>query len=391
VNIVVVASALPIAHGKGYQVRLYHQILELGLRHKVTLIAFSQAAAGELPPELAQACASISLVPLPIARIALSMLSNLGWLPLTVGYFQSPLMAEAIKRARSGTRFDVAHVQLIRMAPYRQYLEGIPKTLDLVDALSANMYERSRASNPLLGIPLGVEARRLRDYEATEIGSYDSSVVVSESERVALGAGGRVTTIPNGIELDEASRRPNWPFRSGIVLTGTMSYFSNEDAAVWFSTRILRLVRAADPGVRFTIVGRNPCARVRRLARLENVAVTGAVDSVRDHLTQAAVAVCPTRFGTGLQTKILEAMAAGTPVVATSRAAAGLPTDLQDKLVLADSPEAFASAVLRLLRSPAEARDLAAAALSQVQAHTWAKSVAELETCYEQVIGRAGR
>jgi polysaccharide biosynthesis protein PslH len=120
--------------------------------------------------------------------------------------------------------------------------------------------------------------------------------------------------------------------------------------------------------------------------------VTGAVPVVAVELARAAVSVCPTRFGSGLQMKILEAMAVGTPVVATSKALEGIPEDLHAYLHRADSAAAFSGEVLRILKDPEPARELAKKGLEAIRRrHTWRHVVDELERLYEEAVAAAPR
>jgi glycosyltransferase involved in cell wall biosynthesis len=127
-----------------------------------------------------------------------------------------------------------------------------------------------------------------------------------------------------------------------------MDWEPNVDAVEYFCAGIWPLIRVKVPAARFRIVGRNPVRRVQRLAS-DSVEVTGSVPSIVDHLRESAVVVVPLRVGGGTRLKIYEAMAAGKAVVSTSIGAEGLDVHHDEDIVLADEPEAFASAVAMLL------------------------------------------
>jgi polysaccharide biosynthesis protein PslH len=129
-----------------------------------------------------------------------------------------------------------------------------------------------------------------------------------------------------------------------------MSYFPNEEAVIYFARQVLPLIRRGAADVRFLIVGRNPGRRVRELAAIEGVEVTGFVPDVRTWLAKAQVAVAPFTIAAGIQNKILEAMAFGLPVVATPRAAQGVSRRVADMLETGDTAEELASKVGLLLR-----------------------------------------
>jgi glycosyltransferase involved in cell wall biosynthesis len=133
-----------------------------------------------------------------------------------------------------------------------------------------------------------------------------------------------------------------------VLFVGAMDWEPNVDAVEYFCAGIWPLIRVKVPAARFRIVGRNPVRRVQRLAS-DSVEVTGSVPSIVDHLRESAVVVVPLRVGGGTRLKIYEAMAAGKAVVSTSIGAEGLDVHHDEDIVLADEPEAFASAVAMLL------------------------------------------
>src|SRR5262249_47226836 len=153
-----------------------------------------------------------------------------------------------------------------------------------------------------------------------------------------------------------------------VVFTGSMDWMPNEDAMVHFVERILPRIAAAVPGVKMTIVGRNPSRRVLELAAAgSTVNVTGRVDDVRPYLDRAAVCVVPLRIGGGTRLKIFEAMAMGKPVVATTVGAEGLPVRPGRELLIADEPESFAASVVSLLQNPRAAKLLGLSARTFVR------------------------
>lgn len=278
------------------------------------------------------------------------------------------------------------------MAPYLGAASHVPVVLDLLDASELNMRERARAASPGTRQLFQLEARPLGAYERKAIATASLSLLISRRDLEYLGDPPFARVLPNGIDPEPV--RPSPPARSdtSVVLTGTMSYFPNTDAAIWFATEILPLVRAGAPSAEFRVVGRDPIASVRRLGTLPAVTVTGAVPVVAVELARAAVSVCPTRFGSGLQTKILEAMAVGTPVVATSKALEGIPEDLHAYLHRADSAAAFSGEVVRILKDPEPARELAKKGLEAIRRrHTWRHVVDELERLYEEAVAAAPR
>jgi glycosyltransferase involved in cell wall biosynthesis len=158
--------------------------------------------------------------------------------------------------------------------------------------------------------------------------------------------------VPNGVDtayFDPAVVPPDRTVPT-VIFTGDMSYFPNQEAVNYFARKVLPLIRGSHPEARFLIVGRNPSRDVLQLQRIDGVEVTGFVPDVRTYLAKAHVAVAPFTIAAGIQNKILEAMAYGLPVVASSRTAQGLSARVADMVDTGDTAEEMASKIVLLLR-----------------------------------------
>jgi glycosyltransferase involved in cell wall biosynthesis len=165
-----------------------------------------------------------------------------------------------------------------------------------------------------------------------------------------------------------------------LVFTGSMDWLPNEDAMLFFCRETLPLIRRDEPDVTLSIVGRAPTPAVAALARQPGVIVTGRVEDVRPYVRDAAVYVVPLRIGGGTRLKIFEAMAMGKAVVSTSVGAEGLPVAHGEHVWLADDPQAFARAVVDVLRDVKRRRHLEQAARSLVvQRYDWSAVAGALE------------
>jgi glycosyltransferase involved in cell wall biosynthesis len=279
---------------------------------------------------------------------------------------------------------------MVRMAPYLRETAGVPAVLDLLDAAELNMRERARAAAPGVRQLLEVEARRLGAYERAAIEKADLSLLISQRDLAYLGSPSKARVLPNGIEPLTLESDPPERTPGTMIFSGTMSYFPNADAATWFAREILPLIRTNVPAAVYRVVGRDPAPAVKRLASQAGITITGAVPDVGVELARAAVSVCPMRFGSGMQTKILEAMAVGTPVVATTKGMEGIPKELHRYLHRADSPATFAEEVTRILNQPGPALELARNGLAAIwREHTWRHSVDQLEALYGEAIAAA--
>jgi sugar transferase (PEP-CTERM/EpsH1 system associated) len=220
------------------------------------------------------------------------------------------------------------------------------------------------------------ENKRLFRYEVEINKAFDYSVFVAQREmdifKTIYAQAKNIRVIPNGVSADYfqpkheffCSRKKKKPV---LVFTGMMNYFANEDGVRWFCQDIFPQVRSSIPEVQFYIVGNQPTHTVRKLNRSPGVKVTGYVDDIRDYYQLADICVIPLRIARGLQNKVLEAMAAGKAVVATSNASDGISCSNEEDIVIANDSETFANQVISLLNDPERCKILGQNAVKNVK------------------------
>ena len=245
-------------------------------------------------------------------------------------------------------------------------------------------------SNPWKRALFEMEWRKVRACEADACRRADLTIAVSDDdkERLAeLGAGIRAASIPTGVDTEYFKPCGAAEVPARLVFSGSMDWHPNEDAVCYFVDTILPRIRAEAPAASFTIVGRNPGARVRELAAQPGVIVTGTIDDVRPSIGEASVYVVPLRAGSGTRIKIFEALAMGKAVVSTTVGAEGLALESGRHFVAADTPHDFATAVIRLLRDPARRQALGDEGRALVEAnYSWAMVARQFEEHCEKVI-----
>lgn len=385
-KILFIASRFPYPPLQGDRVRAYHQLKRLARRHRVTLVTpLSDERDTEHLGAIEPLCERVITVPIRrwngVRNLLSSPFSPLPWQTI---YWYHAKTAQAVHQARARDHFDLAHVQLVRMAPAALSLSGTPRVLDFIDALSLNFRRRSERQSGLAAMIIRQEANRLWKYENRLVGLYDRMLISSRKDRDFIGGHERIHVVPNGVDID------GFPYHHGardpdlIIFTGRMGYFPNADGAVWFAFKVLPLVRRERPSARFVIVGADPPARVRALARLPGVEVTGYVPDLAACLGGASVALSPLHSGSGMQFKALEAMASGTPVVVTPHSLGGLKAEHGKHLLIASTAEDFAAAVVRLMRDRELRGRIAREARTLVESrYTWEHSVAAMEVVYQ--------
>jgi len=391
VRILFLTGRFPYPPHRGDQLRAFHQLRLLGPRHRVTLATFTgRPPTAQERDAVARCCERVVEVPLGRAAMGRNLVRHgLSALPLQAALYDDPAMARALRALAAEGPYDVAHVQLARMAPHLASCPARARVVDLVDALSLGMERRAARDRPPGRWLAALEARRLRGYERRVCAEAEQTVVASAADREAIGAPPGLAVVPNGVD---AARFPfgRGPREKGrVVFTGNLGYFANADAVSWFATRVLPLVRRSLPAVRFEVVGARPPRALRRLARRDGaIDLVGPVADVGERLRAAQAAVAPLLAGSGQSNKTLEAMASGTPAVVSPVAAAGLEARHGEHLLVAATAEAFAAELVRLLGDEALAQRLAAAARRLVEsAYTWERSVERLEAAYARALG----
>jgi polysaccharide biosynthesis protein PslH len=389
-RVLFLCARFPYPPYKGDQARAYHQIRLLARRHRISLLSFVDAAVTpELVRRVRPLVEDMTLVPLGPRRMAMNLAQRLPTaMPWQTAMFSDRRMRLALRECLEAARFDLVHVQLARMAPYLEGQRSLPRLIDLIDALSVNMARRAARERQPRRFLLLEESRRLRAYEHNVCDTYDAVTVVSESDRAAIGSRPNLFVNPNGVDLEVFRPRlgPSDPNR--IIMTGNMSYFPNIDGLRWFTSHVLPAIQRRRPGITVHIVGVNPHRQIQQLAAANPaVRITGFVQDLAEQLASAAVAFVPLRSGSGMQFKVIEAMACGTPVVTTSFGIGGLSVVNGRDILVADEPAEFADAVCRLLEHP-ELRDrLARAGRRYVSDNfTWERIVSELEGLYTQTV-----
>jgi polysaccharide biosynthesis protein PslH len=390
VRVLFVAPRFPLPPWRGDQVRAYHHLRLLAPRHEITCCALVTRP----PPATARADLAALGVRLEVVRLGF-----VGALPPLAGVLRgdpSPLQMLLYARRRARARvaallasggFDLVHAQLVRSLSHLPAIRATPLVVDLIDALSANFARRAEWERGPLRRLFAWEAARLARAEAELVGSGTPCLVVAESERRALGGHGDVRIVPNGVDAAVFAFADGGRPPARVVFAGNLGYFPNVDAATWLGRDILPRLRAARPDVELRLVGARPARAVRALAAEPHVSLAAGVPAMAPELAAATVAVIPLRAGSGLQNKVLEAMAVGTPVVATPQAVGGLDVHAGEHLLVAEDADGLAAATLALLRDPGRARGLARAARSLVERrYRWEDSAAGVEAAWQRAV-----
>lgn len=275
--------------------------------------------------------------------------------------------------------YDLVICDFVQMARNALPLSGVPKLL-LQHNVEAEIFRRQAVVGSLpRRAYMNLQWRKMRRFEAQAGWHFQTVVAVSGRDRLTFAreyGWPRVKEIDTAVDLEYFAPRTGQERPDRLVFVGSMDWSPNEEGIEHFVRRIWPAIRSERPTATIGIVGRNPSPRVRRLAEVDGVEVTGTVPDVRPYLGESAVVVVPLLVGGGTRIKIYEAMAMRKAVVSTPLGAEGLPVRDGEHLLLAETPEQFARAVLRLLRDEPLRRRLAASAQTFVADRYSAETIA---------------
>lgn len=383
-RILFLTSRLPFPPIGGDRLRTFALIRHLKKRHALTIVSFVEDE-HELENISAYRDYYDRLITVPLSRAKSYFNCVLGVFtgdPLQVHYYRSARMRAAVAAELAAHRYDVVVSHLIRMAQYLPEHTDAQTWVDFTDAISLYHARRNKLSYPpsISSVISRIEGQRVGPYERALMRRADRSLFISGVDADWLSdpaTAERVVVLPNGVDLAQFPYTEDEYDPDRIIFLGNMRTFPNTDAVLYFARDIFPLIRRQRPAATFHIVGNQPSGAVRALHDGRNIMVTGTVPDVAPYLRGAAVQVATMRACSGVQNKIIEAMAVGTPVVATTMGAEGLDATA---MRVADAPADIAREVLEVMANPELRRELARAGRAYVERElTWEAALAPLD------------
>jgi glycosyltransferase involved in cell wall biosynthesis len=364
VRILFLSQLLPYPADAGAKVRSYYVLRWLARQHAVTLVAFRREDDSEVGVRhLEGICERVITVPMRRSRLRdVSSLAKsvMGGKSFIIERDVVKEMVQAVRDAASEGVFEAVHADQLWMAQYalRAEAESGRRMLTVLDEHNAcyQIFERLARGeqNPLKRRVWKREAARLQGYEAEVCRKFARVVTVTDEDREILGrlAGrGDLRAIPICVDTSEVRVVKAQEGAMEVLHLGTMFWPPNVEGVAWFGREVWPRVVARVPEARLTIVGKNPPGEVRALAKGGgNVEVSGYVEDVRPYVEKAGVFIVPLLSGGGMRVKIVDAWRWGLPVVSTRLGAEGIAYEDGENILIADGAEAFAEAVVRILR-----------------------------------------
>ena len=347
-TLVVVLPRFPYPLEKGDKLRAYYQIIGLSETYNVVLFAITDTSIPDAyRDKLAAYCTRIEV----FQHGLLSKIFNLSLClfsqkPFQVGYFYSYRNARRMHTLLREIKPNHIYCQLIRAAEYIKDYHDCPKSIDYMDALSKGMERRIDHAPWYSKRLFRIESIRLKNYEVRVFDYFEHASIISSQDQAFIFHPKRKTIqcIPNGI-AHSFFERPQVSADADIVFIGNLSYAPNIEAVEFISTQLLQ----RNTKLRCIIAGATPTAHVEKLCTKNEIHLLGWVDDIREAYCRGKIFVAPMMIGTGMQNKLLEAMALGIPCVTTNLA--GNPIGAQDResICIANTPEEFIALIDELL------------------------------------------
>jgi glycosyltransferase involved in cell wall biosynthesis len=376
---VMLVSRFPFPLEKGDKLRAYYQLKSLSEHFSITLIALThQKISADQLSHIQPYCDQIKV----IKRSKLSILFNVFLTffsnkPFQIGFFYSYFGQLKINHILKEVEPAYIYCQLIRAAEYVKNYHACPKTLDYMDALSMGIERRIKKTPWIYRIVFKIEAKRLKLYERSVFDYFEVKTIISEQDKQLIlhPEKQQIHVIPNGIDPHffeplaiEASNE--------LVFVGNLNYPPNIEAIDFIITELL----PKNTTYKYLISGANPSVSLmKKSSKLSQITLNGWVDDIRTAYLSGKIFIAPMKIGTGMQNKLLEAMAVGLPCITTSLANNAIHAVHNESILVADTPEEFISCIDRLLTDSSLYKKIAENGQKLVQEkYSWKKTTLHL-------------
>ena len=362
-KIFVLLPRIPWPLEKGDKLRAFNQIKQLAKNNEVVLCALNtdkkvrkEDAFKALQPH----CISVTFIDISKLSILINIIKAFfKGLPLQCGYFYNAKAHKKIRNIIKKHKPDMLFGQLLRVAEYIRH-ENTSKTIDYQDVFSMGMKRRCDIAPFYMKPFFNMEYRRLKRYEHDIFDDFDVKTIISlpDREHIDHPKKDEILIVPNGVDHEYYTPR-ECEKKYDIVFTGNMSYAPNVNAVEYLANYILPLVWKKLPDAKMYIAGATPDPRVKKVAS-DRIIISGWLDDMRDAYAQSKIFIAPMRIGTGLQNKLLEAMAMRLPCITTSLANNSLlASEEKNEILVGDNEQELAEHIITLLTNKDKADEIA--------------------------------
>jgi len=360
-KLLIVLSRFPYPLEKGDKLRAYHQLKYLSQNNDIYLVTLNDRKLSEQDMEAVKPfCKELYVMNLCWwTKLCSIILFFFKGLPLQCGYFYHKKTDKKIQQIIKTIKPDHIYCQLVRVAEYIKK-ESCPKTIDYQDVFSKGMDRRAQVAPWYLKPFLKMEYRRLSKYEAEIFQYFDNHTIITGVDRdlIPHPNSQMIEIVANGVDFEKFKNR-NIEKVFDLIFTGNMSYIPNVEAAIFLSNTIFPELKKIFPSLTLAICGVNPSAKVKALER-KGIVVTGWVNDMNEYYAKSKIFVAPMHLGTGLQNKLLEAMASGIPCVTSALAGKPLENVKHTKdIMICNTLTGYIDAISILLTNPALYNEIA--------------------------------
>lgn len=359
-KVLVITSRVPFPLEKGDKLRIFNQIKHLNKEHEVIVCAIDTDGSTDASiQEVQKHCSQLHILKIPKWKIVFQLMFGFfSKLPFQVSYFYSKGCQKQLDEIINATQPDFVYSHLIRTSEYVKNLP-MPKLLDYMDAFSVGIERRIEKQYFFIRWIFNMEFQRLKRYEADIYDYFDAHSIISTQDRNFINHPKRneIKIIPNGIDTEFFQQKTSEK-KFDLLFSGNMNYPPNVEAAAFIAKNIIPLLRTEFPNVKLLIAGADPHPQVKALASA-HVFVSGWVDDIRDCYNESRIFIAPMQIGTGLQNKLLEAMAMKLPCITSELANNSLNAGVNTEVLIGESPEEYANHVKILLKDELKSSILA--------------------------------
>jgi glycosyltransferase involved in cell wall biosynthesis len=346
-KLVVCLSRFPYPLDKGDKLRAFHQIKQLAISFEVYLICTTDTAVNSTQINvLKEFCKEVFVFKLSPWKIGWNLfLTIFSTKPFQVAYFYQFSIHRKIKTLLSEIKPDFIYSQLIRTSEYVKNYHACSKTLDYMDAFSKGIERRMSSKKGIIRWVFKQEFQRLLNYERQIFEYFEHHTIISEQDRsfIAHPRQKEIFIIPNGVAHFTPEKYK--PIKNiDLLFTGNMGYPPNVEAALFIYQKVLPYLSDTTTCL---IAGVNPPISLKKLAS-ETFRVSGWVEDMGECYAKSKIFIAPMFIGTGLQNKLLEAMAMGIPCITTTLANKALKATPNKEILIANSPAEFISQITNL-------------------------------------------
>jgi glycosyltransferase involved in cell wall biosynthesis len=374
---------------QGNQMTGLNRVKMLSKQHEITLVCFynDKSQLDHQVEKLKKYCVKIIPVYLPKWKSFTNVASGfiLSKKPLQLLYYYSRRMKKILEKADS-ENYDIIHVNTLRM---EQFVANVktPVLMDLHDSMILNVQSRLKKEKGLYKFLYSIELKRIKKYEDHVVEKYQNLMVLAEQDKEVHNNNSKIAVIHLGVDTETFKRYLPFADNKALIFSGNMGYTPNVDAVTWFMDNCWQKILQKVPEATFKITGANPDKQLEKYSSYKGIKITGKIESMAAAMNEAQVAIAPLWSGSGMQNKILEAMACSLPVVCTSIGLGNINAINGESVLITDDADTFSALCIELLQNNEKCKTIGRTASTAIESFYSIQHHSQLlEKLYQKII-----